>query len=125
MKVVELNNGTTGFTATIDGGVFGTFVIEGGYRFEYEDCGGSRSVEGRSGESKPVTKNGEYFLSWHISAALTNNGDFDSCWLKDKSDSEIISELLKMRHLYTQSGDWYNSVRYVNKLTWETPSYVY
>jgi hypothetical protein len=125
MKITKLNNSVTGFIATIEGGVFGIFAIVGGYRFEYEDCGGSRSIESRYGESKPVTKNGAYFLPWHVSAALTNNGDFNSCWLNGKSDSEIISELLKMQHLYSQSGDWYNAVRYANKLTWETPAYVY
>ena len=124
-EIMQITKTSNGHAFVIEGGIFGTFNFTSESRTEYEDCGGHHFIESNHGESTPVYRNDEYFLSWHITAAITNNGQYiERSWIWKKSDSEIIAELLKMKSL-AESADWFNSVRYVNKLVRETPAYVY
>lgn len=82
----------------IDAGIFGKFS------FTIDDD-----------TTSAIYRNGKFFLPWHISAALTSNGEIENSWLRGKTQAEIVSELLKMRSLY--QCFWYSSVEYVKQLT--------
>jgi len=90
-------------TININGGLFGNFSLSFFWDPERKDY-----------QYKPILKNGQFFLPWHITAALHNAG-----WL-EKDKSEIILVLLNAKKHYNQF--WKNAVSYINSLTGE---YVY
>jgi hypothetical protein len=108
----EISGKKEGIEVTIDAGFFGKFTFFGGFSEEYDE-----GINSRYGESTPVFRNGEYFLPWHIAAAITSNGSTDS-WVTKTEESEIIQKLLFLRQLY-MGKNWYDAVLYANQITGE------
>ena len=81
------------------------YTFNSGYREVERDLGGYIPVTERHGESSTVLKNGKYYLSWHISAALGNNGLGES-WIENNSGNpEMIIETLKeLKRVYTEDS---------------------
>ncbi len=110
------NDGLEGAKIEIDAGMLGKFSMTGAIREESEVLGGHAPMESRYGESTAILRDGKHFLPWHVTAALTNNGDIERSWIADKDDATIVAEILKMRELY-KSPEWFASVKYANQLT--------
>lgn len=88
----------------------------------YEDLGGYIPIGSNIGESTPVLLNGEYYLPWHVSAALGNQG-FDA-WIDNKTDKQILEVLWYLKYLYENNG--FNvMLAYLNKIVAKTSAYVY
>jgi len=91
-----------------------TVILEQGYRV----IGGHSLVHLSLLEvekNQPVTKDEMFFLPSKISGLLTDNGRWEKCWLRLKTDEEIISELLTIRGLFIDHP--VKAVRYTEELT--------
>lgn len=58
-----------------------------------------------------VTKNGQYYLSWHHAAALTANGIIENSWLQGKSDQDVIKLFCELESLSFE-----DSISHINKV---------
>ncbi len=96
----------------IDAGILGKFSMTSAISETTEE-----GVSSKTGESSPVLLNGEHFLPWHVTAALTDNGNIERSWIADKDDATVVAEILNMRNLYKNSDNWSNAVVYANHLT--------
>ena len=75
--------------------------------------------ESRHCWSYPVSIDGEPYLPWLVSAALTSNGS-EECWLARHSQSEVIAELIRLKSVFEGAG--YSALKHeVNELVNPTP----
>lgn len=104
---MEINPTKNGVSVKIEAGIFGTFSFIG--EVETDEDGNL------CGSSSPVYRNGEYFLPWHVTAALTSNGSSDN-WVARNEAGTVVKELLAMKSIY-QQRPWYKVIGYANQLT--------
>jgi hypothetical protein len=125
IEIKEVRNQITadlykeGIEVKIEAGIFGKFIFFSGIEEvdEYDE-NGCYERQVTYGASTPVTRNGQYFLPWHISAALGSSGHINS-WIKGKKVEEIVAELVKI-HSFYKSSNWFNAVKYANQITGES-----
>jgi hypothetical protein len=86
-----------------------TYQFRSGVRFKDDS-----TIVSRVGDSSSVTKDGNYFLPWHVAALLGRNGEGNS-WIEDNADNpeKVLNTLTDLKVKY-EILEWSDFLKILN-----------